>query len=426
MKRTLSIVAVLMCLASVAMRGQTRAPQAPKFQVDPMWPKPLPNHWILGSVTGLAVDSKDHIWIAHQGASSLTTNTEMGTGTNPQTAENCCIAAPPILEFDAAGALVSNFGGPSATNDYQWPRCIQGLGVDAKGNVWVAGNAGPVGQRGARQCTGGIAGLTTDPDAAPAAPRGGAAPAAGGRGGAGGRGAGAPAAPAALADAHILKFGPGGKFLKQIGMPGKSEGPESTTTLNRPTHIEVDAAANEVYVADAGNRRVVVFDSETGAYKRHFGAYGSKPDATVDLGKYDAAAPAKQFRSLSCVRLAKDGMVYVCDRTENRIQVFQKDGKFVKELFVSKTTQGGVDGGSAWDVAFSRDNAQQFMYVANGWDKKVVIMQRSTGTVLGTFGQGGRLPGEFVGVGSVALDSKGNLYTGETFEGKRVQKWLNR
>jgi len=213
------------------------------------------------------------------------------------------------------------------------------------------------------------------------------------------------------------------RSVKQIGAPGKTEGPDSTTSLNAPANIEFDAAANEIYIADTGNRRVLVLDAETGAYKRHFGAYGNKPDITADLGKYDPANPAKQFRSVNCVRIAKDGTVYVCDRTENRIQVFQKDGKYVKEVFVSKTTQGGGDGGAVWDITFSKDPQQQFMYVADGWDKKVFILQRSTLNTLSTFGQGGRLPGEFVGVGSVAVDSKGNIYTGENFEGKRVQKW---
>ena len=418
MRRTSSLLVALMFLASVAVTilAQTRGATAPKFQVDPMWPKPLPNHWILGSVTGVAVDSRDHIWIVHSGATSLTQQTEMGTGTTPPSAENCCIAAPPVLEFDAAGTLVSNFGGPGT--DYQWPRCVQGLAVDSKGNLWIAGNAPGAATRGNRACTGGIAGMTTDPDAAPVA---------GGRGGGGGRG-GAPATPAAPppADAQVLKFSAAGKFLKQIGTPGKMEGADSTTTLNRPSNVEFDAAANEVYVADTGNRRVVVFDAESGAYKRHFGAYGAKPDASVDLGKYDPNSPAKQFRTVSCSRIAKDGTVYVCDRTENRIQVFQKDGKFVKEVFISKTTQGGADGGAVWDITFSRDPQQQIMYVADGWDKKVYILQRSTMNTLTTLGQGGRLPGEFVGVGSLALDSKGNLYSGETFEGKRIQKWLVR
>src|SRR6185503_5446131 len=206
----------------------------------------------------------------------------------------------------------------------------------------------------------------------------------------------------------------------QIGTPGKMEGPDSQTTLNRPAAVAVDAGANEVFVADSGNHRIVVFDSETGAYKRHWGAYGEKPLAAGG-GAYDAsAAPARQFRDVTCVEIAKDGMVYVCDRTSNRIQVFQKDGKFVKEGIVSKETKGATVGGqfggvssfgSAWDIAFSNDAQQRFVFVADGHDKKVLIVQRDTLTEVGSLGDGGRQPGRFLAVGSLATDSRGNLYT---------------
>jgi DNA-binding beta-propeller fold protein YncE len=230
-----------------------------------------------------------------------------------------------------------------------------------------------------------------------------------------------------------LKFARDGKFLLQIGTPGKMEGPDSQTTLNRPAAVAVDAAANEVYVADSGNHRVVVFDSETGAYKRHWGAFGEKPTAAGG-GPYDPnAAPARQFRDVTCVELSKDGMVYVCDRTSNRIQVFQKDGKFVKEGIVSKNTMGAtVSGqfgvvsswGSAWDIALSNDPQQQFVFVADGHDKKVIVLRRDTLAEVGGFGTGGRLPGQFLAVGSIATDSRGNVYTGEQHHGKRVQKWV--
>ena len=204
------------------------------------------------------------------------------------------------------------------------------------------------------------------------------------------------------------------------------EGPDSQTTLNRPAAVAVDTAANEVYVADSGNHRIVVFDSETGAYKRHWGAYGEKPTA-AGAGPYDPTAPpARQFRDLTCIEIAKDGAIYVCDRTSNRIQVFQKDGKFVKEGVVSKNTMGAtVTGqfgvvsswGSAWDIAFSSDPQQRYVFVADGHDKKVIVLQRE-------FGTGGRLPGQFLAVDSIATDSRGNAYTGEQHHGKRVQKWV--
>jgi DNA-binding beta-propeller fold protein YncE len=203
-----------------------------------------------------------------------------------------------------------------------------------------------------------------------------------------------------------------------------SEGNAGRTSFNRPANIEFDAAANEVYVADGhGNRRVVVIDAATGAYKRHWGAYGAAPDET-NPGPYDpAAAPAKQFRVASCVAIARDGLVYVCDRQNNRIQVFRKDGTFVKEAVVAKETRAN---GSVWDIAFSSDAAQQYMFVADGHNHHVAIVQRDTLAVVGKIGGGGRWPGAFNAPGSVAVDSRGNVYTAETFEGKRVQKFAPR
>jgi DNA-binding beta-propeller fold protein YncE len=170
-----------------------------------------------------------------------------------------------------------------------------------------------------------------------------------------------------------------------------------------------------------GNHRVAVFDADTGVYKRHWGAYGGKPD-DGNPGAYDPnAPPAKQFRTVSCAAISRDGLVYVCDRESDRIQVFQKDGKFLKEAFVSKSTLGD---GSVWDIAFSNDAQQRFVYIADGHDKKVFVLRRDTLEVISSFGDGGRLPGQFYGVGSIAVDSKGNVYTGETYEGKRVQKFV--
>jgi NHL repeat len=419
MKRT-----PIIALAVVALLTASGAAQGPPaYRVVPLWPQPLPEHYVLGSVTGVAVDAQDHIWVTHRGADSLEGN-EKGMMATPKTSVLCCTAAPFILEFDSAGKLLSHFGGPG--QGYQWPLSPGGITVDAKGNVWVAGaglEPAPPGGRGR------ATGSNADPDAVPAARGRGAetpaapAPAARGRG---------PAAPAGPPDAHVLKFARDGKFLLQIGTPGKMEGPDSQTTLNRPAAVAVDAGANEVFVADSGNHRVVVFDSETGAYKRHWGAYGEKPTAAGG-GPYDPnAAPARQFRDVTCIEIAKDGMVYVCDRTSNRIQVFQKDGKFVKEGIVSKNTMGAtVSGqfgvvsswGSAWDIAFSNDPQQRYVFVADGHDKKVIILQRDTMAEVGGFGSGGRLPGQFLAVGSIAIDSRGNAYTGEQHHGKRVQKW---
>jgi len=375
-QRRLFVATCVATSLSVALASPQRT-QAPTFQVDPFWPKPLPNHWILGSVTGVAVDALDHVWIVHRGMDSLTARTEAGLATNPPTAELCCAPAPPVLEFDQSGTLLNSWGGPG--QGFEWPRTPAAITVDRTGNVWIAGSApAPAGMAGR--------------------------------------------APAPPADAHVIKFSRDGKFLLQIGLAGKTEGSFSKTTLNRPAGFSIDSAAHEVYVADGlGNRRVVVFDSETGAYKRHWGAYG-EPTNEAPLRTYDPdEPPLRQFRAVSCVRIAGDSLVYVCDRQSDRIQVFKKDGTFVKEAFVSRSTRGE---GSVWDIALSKDPQQRFVYVADGADQKVWVLRRDTLDVVSSVGAGGRWPGHFYGVGNIAVDAKGNLYTAETYEGKRVQKFV--
>jgi DNA-binding beta-propeller fold protein YncE len=348
-------------MAGVMAVGVLAAPAAPRFQVDPLWPKPLPNHWIVGSVTGVAVDRQDHVWIVHRGADSLNAKTEMGAATNPPTAETCCLPAPPVLEFDQAGTLVGHWGG--AGQGYDWPRSPGGIAVDPKGTVWIAAAGWP--------------------EAADSKGRG----------------------KVAREDAHVLAFTRVGQFVRQIGRAGEMGGSDSQTAMNRPAALGIDPATSEVYVADGHvNHRVIVFDAETGAFKRHWQANGSTP-----------------FNVVSCVRVANDGLVYVCDRRNDRIQVFKKDGTFVTEAFVSKNTLGQ---GSVWDIALSADPKQRFLYVADGQDQQVFVLQRETMEIVSSFGGGGRWPGRFYGVGSIAVDSKGNLYTGETFEGKRVQRFV--
>jgi DNA-binding beta-propeller fold protein YncE len=373
--------------------------QAPRFEVDPLWPKPLPNHWILGQTIGVSVDAQDHIWIIHR-AGSLEPG-EVHATTTPQTAQ-CCAPAPPVLEFDEEGNLLKSWGGPG--EGYNWPDSNHGITVDYKGNVWIGGNG-----RGA--------------------PAGGA-----GRG-RGGRGAGAATGDQtaynegqvggtqAFNDNMILKFTQEGKFLMQIGKPHQSKGSNDVANLRLPAKIFVDPKTNEAYIADGyGNHRVIVFDAETGAYKRHWGAYGHKPDDT-DLGRYNPSdPPAQQFRNpVHCAELSHDNLLYVCDRVNDRIQVFRPDGTFVKEMFIEKATLGS---GSAWDIAFSKDADQKYIYLADGENDRVHILDRESLQVLTTFGEGGRQPGEFYGVHSIATDSKGNIFTTETYRGQRVQKFL--
>jgi hypothetical protein len=436
-------------------------PQVPQLAVDPLWPQPfaVEKHWALGSVTGVFVDVRDHIWVTHRGVDSLQTN-EKGPTLATWAAE-CCYAAPQVLEFDTAGRLLDSWGGPG--QGYQWPQNPAGIAVDSKGNVWIAAAGAPIAAgRGARGAAATTAAPAAAPATAPATPaaagaapaggrggRGAAAPAAGadataGRGGAaaaavpavpgttaaaiaaaiaqrGGRGGAA--APAAAGDAHVIKFTSGGNFLLQIGTPGQSDGPDSTTTLSRPAALTIDEVANEVYVADTGNRRIVVFDATTGVHRRHWFGSGDNITSPAPVAYDPAVAPVRSFRDVTCVKIARDGLVYVCDRASNRIQVFRKNGAFVKEMVIAKDTRGE---GSVWDVAFSNDPQERFLYVADGLNKTIWVLQRDTLATVSRFGDGGRYPGLFYAVGSVAVDSRGHVYTGEGSEGKRVQKWINR
>ncbi|HTS26076.1 MAG TPA: hypothetical protein VMH81_09375 [Bryobacteraceae bacterium] len=385
------------------------AVMAPRFEVDPMWPKPLPNHWVLGNTIGVDVDANDHIWIVHrQGSLEAMENYAVanppGGGPKRQMGvieAECCMAAPPVLEFDEAGNLIGHWGGPG--EGYDWPETNHGIFVDFKGNVWIGGNGRP------------------KPGSPPAARGGGGARGAGAGGGANPEGQ---PAPGYYNDNMVLKFTQDGKFLMQIGKPGASKGSNDLENLKGPAKLYVDPKTNELYVADGyGNHRVIVFDAETGKYKRHWGAYGHKPDDTPLGSRYNPNdPPAQQFRNpVHCAQLSNDGLLYVCDRPNDRIQVFKPDGTFVKEVFVAKNTLGD---GSVWDIAFSRDPQQKYIYLADGSNEKVYIIQRETMEILTSFGDGGRQPGEFYAVHSIATDSKGNIFTTETYRGQRIQKFL--
>jgi DNA-binding beta-propeller fold protein YncE len=360
--RTVSylIAAVLLAPAMLGL-APARAEGAPKFQVEPFWPKPLPKNWILGQVAGIAVGKDDHIWVVHRPATLV--DDEKGAMQDPPTTK-CCTPALPVLEFDADGNLLRAWGGPG--EGYDWPKMEHGIFVDKDDNVWIAGN---------------------DPS-----------------------------------DHQILKFAPDGKFLQQIGKAGSTGGSNSETQLGRPAHMQIDEAASELYVADGYlNRRVIVFDSRTGAYKRHWGAYGRRPNDDKQP-PYDPKAPlSEQFANpVHCVRLSNDGLVYVCDRVNDRIQVFRKDGSFVKEFRVEPQT---LANGSVWDLVLSEDPAQKFIFIADGANNQIVTLRRENGEVLTAWGRGGRMAGQFKWVHNIGIDSKGNLYTAEVGFGRRAQKF---
>jgi DNA-binding beta-propeller fold protein YncE len=358
----MSLLAVTILAAGCQSQAQDSGVQAPMFEVDPLWPKPLPNHWVLGSAIGVTVDSENHIWIVHRGNGNL--RTELGASTDPPTGE-CCLPAPNVLEFDQEGNLLNSWGGPG--EGYDWPESNHGITADHLGNLWIGGNGGN--------------------------------------------------------DAHILKFAQDGTFLMQIGRPGANSGSHDTQNFGRVAKIAFDVSANEAYIADGyGNKRVAVIDMDTGEFNRYWGAYGNEPDDT-NIGGYNPDdPPAQQFRNpVHCAEPSNDGLIYVCDRPNDRIQVFQTNGTFVQEVFVAPETLGD---GSTWDIAFSRDPEQTYIYLADGKNMKIYIIERATMEILTSFGDGGRQPGQFFAVHSIATDSDGNIYTTETYEGKRVQKFV--
>jgi DNA-binding beta-propeller fold protein YncE len=364
-----------MTMTSAGTARQADTLSVPVFRVDPFWPQPLPNHWLVGAVVGVAVDARDHVWITHR-PSTL----------QPNETRSIWRAAPPVLEFDQDGSLVSSWGG--AAPGYEWPQLEHGIYVDPQDNVWLGGGGDK--------------------------------------------------------DAQILKFTRAGKFLMQIGHQGRGAGSNDTENLGAAANMVVDRSANELYVADGYvNHRVIVFDATTGQYKRHWGAYGRRPDdeyfaksgerlpgpfsgAVQNENKpsqYDPAGPPPpQFRIVHAVQISRDGLVYVCDRTNNRLQVFRKDGTFVQEAFIAKDTFGS---GSVWDVGFSVDPAQTWLIVPDGTNQQVYVLERKSLHLVSTFGGAGHWAGQFYGAHNLAVNSKGDLFITETYEGKRVQKFAN-
>jgi DNA-binding beta-propeller fold protein YncE len=359
---------------AAAAQTQETAVGVPMFQVDPAWPK-MEGNWMFGEIGGITIDpTNDHVWVLTRPRTLA--DDENYAAQNPPVAD-CCIPAPPVMEFDPAGDFIQGWGG--ASSGYDWPQTEHGITVDYRGNVWIAGSG--------------------------------------------------------KNDNQVLKFTKTGKFLLQIGHPGKSTGSDDTKNFNEPTKAYVYPKTNEVFISDGYvNRRVIVFDADTGVFKRLWGAYGNKPDdaaprirrAPFDrppnqplLSLFEGPAP-QQFNLVHAILISNDDLVYVADRSNNRIQVFKPNGTFVKEAFVPRDMRTPT--GSAIDIAFSPDNRQQFLYVAGG-DQHVRILNRDTLQILGSFGRNGHYLGQFYHLHVIAVDSKGNIYTGENRD-KRIQKFL--
>jgi len=419
--------------------------KTPGFVIDAAWPQPLPNHWILGQVGGLYVDRHDHVWIYNR-PRTLTTD-EAGlegplagfTDAKGQPVSglghvraygpvaDCCKAAPAVIELDANGRLLTAWGGPAdpgflggkckAEAGCIWPNSEHGIYVDYQDNVWISGNSAASSGRGAPAVP-----WTTNREGG---------------------------------DGFILKFDRNGNFQMRIG--GTPRGPDSNDThggihgtplLYQAADMAVDPATNRLYIADGyGNRRVLIVDAATGKYIGHFGAYGNNPvddQAATAAGTWIADSskgnrkPAFFRNPVHCVKIASDGRIYVCDRGNDRIQVFDKNspslgkpcrnpsgepGKcgFLAERLVSEHTNII---GTAVSMNFSTDKAQSCLYVGDNANMTIYILNRANLEELGRLGRHGRMAGEFQYLHQVGVDSQGNLYTGEVDTGKRVQKFL--
>jgi hypothetical protein len=418
--------------------------KTPGFVIDPAWPQPLPNNWLVGQLGGLYVDQHDHIWVYNRPRTM--TNEEAGLeGAVPGAMNDkgvpidgigqaraygpiadCCKAAPSILEFDADGKLLRAWGGPADPGFIGgkckeeagciWPQSEHGIYVDQKDNVWISGNAGVPGKADLPWTTNKAGG-----------------------------------------DGMVLKFDMDGNFKLRIGgTPTKADsndthgGINGTPLLYQATDMVLDPATNRLYVSDGyGNRHVLIVDADTGKYIGHFGAYGNNP--VDDAGAKAAGTwiqdyakgnrkPAFFRNPVHCVKLSNDGKIYVCDRGNDRIQVFDKNspelgkacsnptgqpGKcgFVAEQFISEHTNTTIPG-TAVSINFSSDKAQSCLYVGDNSNMTIYVMNRSNLQELGRLGRSGQMPGEFHWLHQVSVDSKGNIYTAEVDTGKRIQKFI--
>jgi DNA-binding beta-propeller fold protein YncE len=371
--RVLSVAAI-MCGAQ-AQAGEGTPQKYPTFKVDPYWAKELPNNMVYANVTNVFVDNTDHVWVLTRQKLLAASRHRMTDSTDPA---SCCRPAPAIMEFDNDGNYIQGWGGPLTPTDpgakYEWPQEEHGIHVDSKGHVWMCGSYEDT--KGGRD------------------------------------------------DNQCLKFTRDGKFLMQIGHPGKSMGSLNTENFNRASTPVVWEKTNELVVADGyGNRRIVVFDNNTGKFKRMWTAYGNKPDDGAPRTRTFSGPVSQQFNGVHCVAIAKDGMVYVCDRGNNRVQAFTLAGKFVKEGFVARETT--IGNGTALGIAFSADKDQSFLYVADMNNYKVHVFDRKTLTEIHAagFGHAGSAVGQFHALHGLATDSKGNIFTAEA-SGARVQKFV--
>ncbi len=352
-------ILALACIAAMTLALPAYA-EGPEFKLDAAWPKQLPNNWILGQIGGMTVDAQDHIWV-FQRPRSLN-EADRGATLTPKRSK-CCAPAPSVMEFDAEGNVVSSWGGPG--HHPEWPNIEHGIMVDANNQIWLTGSGDK--------------------------------------------------------DGSLLKFTRDGKFLAKFGRQGPTAGSADNTALGGTASIVLDTQANELFMSDGYfNHRLIVLDANTLGFKRMWGAYG-KPPQDIKPAPANYNPMAEQFTNpVHCVKIANDGLVYVCDRTNLRIQVFQKNGTFVKQFAIRPETRGT---GSAYDLAFWPDRNQTYMIIADGADNEAVVVRRSDGVEVGFFGHYGKQAGQFHNIHQIVSDSKGNIYTGEVDVGMRIQKF---
>jgi DNA-binding beta-propeller fold protein YncE len=371
------MLVILAALTEPAMWGSVAAqakPVMPTYQVDTSWPPKLPNDWVLGDPSAVAVDRRDHVYVLHR----------------PRTvpAEKKATAAPAVVEFDPSGKFVNAWGGPAS--GYDWPDTEHGISVDHKDRVWIGGN-NPIAQ------------VRLSP----------------------------------ASDDMLLTFTTKGKFLRQIGGRDKSGGNKDTTNPKEPADLFVYQKTNEAFVADGyGNRRVWVIDADTGAFKRMWGAFGNVPEdpppppppppagTAPTPPRLETEGPGpQQFGIVHSAKVSNDGLVYVADRGNRRVQIFTLDGKYQNQVFINR---GGPAASTAAGLAFSPDRQQQLLYVADFGNGQVVIVNRKTLEILGSIGSRGAAPGQFQNIHHIAVDSKGTLYSAEVAPGRRVQKFIRK
>jgi DNA-binding beta-propeller fold protein YncE len=335
--------------SALALSGNVTAADAPRFELDKSWPK-IPEKFKLGDASSIAIDAQDNVWVLHR----------------PRTlqGDNAKMAAPAIIIFDSAGNYLRSWGGDADNNkSYEWPQREHGIHIDYKGNVWVGGN----------NCVGrDLPGLKP------------------------------------VSDDQLLKFTPDGKFIMQIGKATQSKGNADTMNLQQPADVWVHRKTNEIFVADGyGNHRVAVFDADTGKFKRMWGAFGNKP-----IDKFDCPPPSlkavpdgpgpDQFSIVHAIRVAEDGLVYVADRENRRVQMFTSEGKFLKQYVRHNAP-------FARNLALSPDAEQRLLYVGGG----IVVLDRKTLEFVDVIGGGGLISGGH----QIATDSKGNIYVAQTARG---------